>query len=219
MDRDYWEERLQAYLDNELNPADRMAVEQYIEVHPEAKAQLEYFGALKKRIRAHAEIVEMPKSLEQRIQRTFERKRTVRMFRKRAVYGGLALAAALVIGLLTPALWTQGHTFEDTTIVGHIVCHDCSLAEMAGLTKGSMCKDGHRLGLRTDGGDLYRFAVDDVGKNFIRDYTIINSEVEVFGEVQHQYHVLRIKNLKKTVEQHALLQKEDLNTKALVEEF
>lgn len=206
MDREYWEERLQAYLDNELNPADRMAVEQYIEVHPETKKQLEYFGALKKRIRAHAEIVEMPKSLEQRIQRTFERKRKVRLFRKRAVFGGLALAAALVIGLMVPRLSLTNDKFQDSTMVGQVVCHDCSLAEMAGLTKGSICKDGHRLGLRTEGGELYRFAVDDVGKNFIRDYTIINSEVEVFGEVQEQYRVLRIKNLKKTVEQHASLE-------------
>ncbi len=206
MDREYWEERLQAYLDNELNPADRMAVEQYIEVHPEAKKQLEYFGALKKRIRAHAEIVEMPKSLEQRIHRTFERKRKVRVFRKRAVFGGLALAAALVIGLMVPQLSLTNDKFQDSTMVGQVVCHDCSLAELAGLTKGSMCKDGHRLGLRTEGGELYRFAVDDVGKNFIRDYTIINSEVEVFGEVQEQYRVLRIKNLKKTVEQHASLE-------------
>lgn len=206
MDREYWEERLQAYLDNELNPADRMAVEQYIEVHPEAKKQLEYFGALKKRIRAHAEIVEMPKSLEQRIQRTFERKRKVRVFRKRAVFGGLALAAALVIGLMVPRFSLTNDKFQDSTLVGQVVCHDCSLAELAGLTKGSICKDGHRLGLRTEGGELYRFAVDDVGKNFIRDYTIINSEVEVFGEVQQQYRVVRIKNLKKTVEQHASLE-------------
>ncbi|CAM2066955.1 hypothetical protein SCOR_16380 [Sulfidibacter corallicola] len=205
MDHEYWEERLQAYLDNELNPADRLAVEQYIEVNPEAKAQLEYFAALKKRLRAHADIVEMPKSLEDRIQRTFDRKRKVRFFRRRLTYVALTIAAAIVLGFLIQGLFTDSNQFVPKTLTGHVVCNDCALAEEAGLTKGSICKDGHRLGLKTAQGELYRFAVDDVGKNFVKDYTLVGNEVEIFGETQEKYHLIRIKNLKKRTQQQASL--------------
>ena len=73
MDKTYWHELHQAYLDDELGPADRKAFEQYMEANPEMQMQHRWAVALKKRLAAYRDSVPFPDQVESRMATRFSR--------------------------------------------------------------------------------------------------------------------------------------------------
>ncbi len=194
MDREYWEEKLQAFIDNELGPADRLAVEQKLETDPDFRANLKYLRSMKKRLQAHAASIEIPKSVEQRLNSLFERKQRVR--RLKWVFGpALALAAALALAILAPRLMQDSYHFVDRVTNGVVICHGCEVAHKAGLEKGELCRQGHQLGLKTEDGKLWRFAPDNEGLKFIDDLTLIGKDMRVYGQALSPERLIRIKTM------------------------
>jgi len=204
MEHSYWEERLQGYVDNELGPADLVAMENHVEDCPECRANFEYFQCLKKRLKAHAETVCIPKAVEERIREQFvHKKRPIK--RSRFIGLGLAMAAALMMGILFPMLWKTPYRFVDEVVLGKIVCHDCEVAHRAGIEKGSLCSEGHRMGLVTTDGQLWRFAQDEESHHYISDMTLFGKQVRVYGQTLEPAHLIRIKSLEQINNQKAAL--------------
>jgi len=204
MDHKYWEEQLQAYLDHELDPADYRAVEKHVGECSECKTQFDYFSALKARLRAHAETVTIPPIVEERLHSQFTEKKLF-PFRQSWIVGTLSLAAMFVLGLLVAPFLTPGLIFTEGTFEGKIVCHDCTVAYQAGLDRGVLCQDGHRLGLVTDHGKLYRFASDEIGQIYTTDPSLYGDTVRVTGEVLKSRGLIRIQKLEHLTPKRASL--------------
>lgn len=194
MEHEYWEERLQAYIDNELSPADVVVVEGHIKECPNCTANLKYFRGMKKRLAAHADTIRIPKAVEERLQRQFDRKRNLTVS-PRFLGWGLALAAALVVGFLLPALWEKPYRFVDEVLIGMVVCHDCTVAEKAGMEKGKLCRDGHRLGLQTADGQLWRFADDIEGESYVTSMEYLGKNVRLEGLALHPERLVRVRGV------------------------
>lgn len=204
MDHKYWEEQLQAYLDHELDPADYGAVEKHINECEECEAHFEYFSALKKRLRAHAGTVTIPPIVEERLHSLFDQKKLF-PFRKSWIVGTLSLAAMFILGLLVAPLLKQGYAFTEGTFEGKIVCHDCTVAYQAGLDRGVLCQDGHRLGLVTTEGQLFRFASDEIGQIYTTDPSLYGDTVRVTGEVLKTRGLIRIQRMEHLTPKRASL--------------
>jgi len=193
MDQEYWNEKLQAYIDNELAPADCLAVEQRLASDPAYRAHMEYFRAMKKRLRAHANSIEIPASVDERLARLFQRKQRVRRF-KWVLGPAMAIAAVAVLALLA-LTFRQTYQFKDNDIEGVVVCHGCEVAAKSGLNKGELCRKGHWLGLKTEDGELWRFAGDANGEDLVDDLSWVGKSVRVFGQTLTPEHLIRVKNL------------------------
>ncbi len=204
MDHEYWEERLQGYVDNELGPADRIAVQSHVDACPECRTNHNYFQCLKKRLKVHARTIEIPKSVEARLNRLFAGKRNP-FLQPRYFGAALALAAVLVLGFLLPDLWQEPYRFVDSVLEGKVICHDCEVADRAGVKKGSLCREGHHMGLKTVEGDLWRFASDQQGYSFVTDMSLIGKQVRIYGQTLSPEHLVRIKNLEKLPAEQAVL--------------
>ena len=206
MEHNYWEERLQAYLDKELDPADHIAVKNHIDACSECCAQLGYFECMKKRLVQHGATIEIPDSVARRITTSFEKKRrrTWRRFMQPSF--GLALAAVLVAGvLLSDQLRERSYTFSAATLEGIINCVDCDIAALSGCTEGDFCKDGHHIGLRTADGKVYRIAMDETGFELKqRMGSLVGKRVEISGDLLPQERLIRVAQLNETVVQKAL---------------
>ncbi len=204
MEHSYWEEKLQGYVDNELGPADLIAMESHVEDCPECSANFKYFQSLKKRLRAHADTICIPQAVEDRIQEQFSRKNHPQR-RNQFVTWGLAMAAALMVGFLLPKLWNTPYRFVDEVVPGEIVCHDCEVADRAGLKRGTLCGDGHRMGLVTEKGALYRIAQDKDSLAYSLDKTLVGKQVRVYGQTLEPARMIRIKSLEQVIVQQAAL--------------
>jgi len=207
MEHEYWEERLQGYLDKELSPADHEAVARHIEECAGCKAVLDYTRAMKKRIKAFGEHTTMPESVESRIRERLEKKRrgvVARLFRP--AYG-LALAAVILLAIGLPRLLENvPYTFAEGQLHGTITCPDCSIAERAGLQKGVLCRDGHAMGLECDNGAIYRIAMDEVGVSLsdkVGGY--YGKEVVIAGTVLEPERLIRVEELTELVVERATL--------------
>jgi len=200
-DHSYWEERLQGYLDKELSPADHTVVKAHIDACPDCTAHLEYFACLKKRLNCHTNSIDIPVAVQQRISKIFEKRHPLRR-RWYPMIGVAALAAALLIAFL---LWPMPAPFRfyEGTLRGELVCHDCIVAARTDLKKGSLCEGGHRLGLLTSKGQLWRVAADQVGYALIQDMSNYGKEVEIQGEVLPAAHLIRIEQMDLVVSQRA----------------
>ena len=204
MEHKYWEERLHGYLDNELAPADHTAVENHINGCEKCAANLSYFKGLKKRVNSYKDSVEIPEAVQERISKLFLRKKNpIRRFLVPAA--GLALAAALVLALILPQTLNQTYLFIEDVVKGHLVCHDCSIADKAGLAKFALCQDGHRLGLATADGALWRIACDSVGKDVVSDLKLIGKQVEIRGKILQTERLIRIEEMHEVVQKRASL--------------
>jgi hypothetical protein len=198
MTHDYWEEQLHAYVDRELGPADQLAMEQHLHACENCQIEVEYFSSLTKRLNAHANAVEIPPSVEQRVARLVE-KRQASGSRRAWTMSALGLAAVLVLGLLTPHLLRDDLQFEEAVVVGKVLCHDCHIAEAAGLEMGALCFDGHQIGVITDSGKIYRFAHDERGVSYNKQLgDLYGTEVKVFAEVARPFAMLRVKDMEST---------------------
>lgn len=204
MDHKYWEEQLQAYIDGELDPADHSAVENHMASCEDCQAQNRYFAAMKKRLKAHAETVTIPPTVETRIQELFQPKKAVR-FPRRWIYSAGLLAAAILLALMLGPIMNNRLSFSPGTFIGKIVCHDCTVAHQAGLDRGTLCQDGHTLGLMTERGRLYRIANDEIGHSYIKDPSLYGDRVRVDGEVLKSKDLLRIQKLEKLILEKASL--------------
>ncbi|MDJ0839894.1 MAG: anti-sigma factor [Acidobacteriota bacterium] len=206
MEHDYWQERLQAYLDNELSPADHTAVKNHIDESPELKAELEYFRSMKKRLLQHRDTVQMPESVAARIQQQFKKKRVIyRWGRYLKPSYALAMAAGVALAVLLPMAFNrQTYAFGEKTLTGTITCSDCSIADRAGLQMGVLCKDGHQLGLIGEDGNIYRIAMDDKGLQINdKQGSLYNASVEIRGELLPAEKLIRVLELKEYVPQQA----------------
>lgn len=193
MEHEYWEERVQGFVDNELSPADHNAVESHVAQCRECAANVAYFRAMKKRLALHASAVDMPDAVRNRLERLFERKRRgYKRWLWPAFGSAAALAAALLVFVLTPQ---PSRLFVPGGLTGKITCYDCEVAVQAGLTMGELCKDGHKMGMVTADGTLWRFAADDKGLRFIHHLEFLGKAAEVMGELQTESHMLRIHEL------------------------
>ena len=204
MDHKYWEEQLHAYLDRELDPADHRAVEKHMEDCADCRANYEYFKAMQNRLRAHAATVSIPPVVEERLHSLFKPKKVV-AFPKRWIYAGLALAAVLLIGFIIEPMVNPRYSFQEGTYVGNVVCHDCTVAHRAGLARGVLCEDGHKQGLVTDGGRLFRIASDEIGMSYMKDPTIYGNRVRVVGELIKAKGLLRIQKMELVAPKRASL--------------
>lgn len=205
MDHEYWEEKLQGFLDRELEPADRAAVEDHIANCENCATQLSYFSAMKDRLSAHAESISMPPGVAQRLEKTFARKRNP--LRALWVSGaGLALAAALIIAVFLPREFNPSYTIEtDKLFSGKVVCHDCIVAERAELDPGALCHDGHRMGLEDEEGRLWRFASDEKGQSYLKNMALYGEEVRIRGQAIPDIGLIRIEQLERIIAQQAWL--------------
>ena len=202
MEHDYWAEKLQGYLDNELAPADQLAVQKHIEECPECEANLNYFQSMKRRLRSHAEFIEAPQSVLDRIEHMFEKKRKSAK-RFWIPTAGIGLAAAAVLVIFVSLYVKPGNQFSQAVLEGQVVCHDCALAEQTGLQKGALCQDGHLLGLKAENGSLWRFACDTEGLKHVRNFALVGKTVRVEGETHKPSGMIRIKKLEAIVNQVA----------------
>lgn len=207
MEHEYWKERLQGYLDNELSPADHEAVARHIEECAGCRNDLEYFRAMKKRIKAFGEHTTMPESVEQRIRERLEKKRrgvVVRLFRP--AYG-LAIAAALVMAIALPRmLESEAYAFTKCRLEGKVTCPDCSIAERAGLQKGELCRDGHTMGLLCPDGEVYRIAMDENGLSlFEKAGGYYGKEVVIAGTLLEHERMIRVEDMTELVVERARL--------------
>jgi hypothetical protein len=202
MDREYWEIRLQAYVDNELEPADRKAVEDYMNEHPDFRKQAESLRALKSRLQAHAEDVQIPSSVEARLQGMFDDKGVVKLPAKRnwnMFYAVAAIAAVLLLAVLTPNVLQDPYEFQDTIVVGEVICPGCVISERTGLAKNDLCESGHILGIETETGELYQFADDAGSQKYRGDWSFYKQKVRVEGKLLKQERLLRVDSLEQIV--------------------
>ena len=205
MEHEYWEEQLHGFLDNELDPADRVTVQEHIDGCPDCRHHLAYFSSMKQRLRVHSESVTMPKTVATRINRLFQRKRNIS---KKIWFSGigLGLAAALVIGIIFPQIALQNYRFIDCMLNGEFVCYGCEVAERAGLNKGDLCSGTHALGLLTQKGKLWRFATDEKGFVLVQDLSLVGQNVEIDAQALYPEHLLRIKHWRKVIDHRASFQ-------------
>lgn len=209
MDREYWEIRLQAYVDSELEPADRKAVESYMEDHPDFRKQAEMLRALKSRLNAHAEDVQIPGAVEARLQGMFDADGVVKPKKKRNIgmfYAIAAMAAVIALAILTPNVLKEPYAFEDTVLVGQVVCTGCVISKRTGLAKNDLCDSGHVLGIETDNGQLYRFADDTSSKDYRSDWSNYHQRVRVEGSLLKAERLLRVTNLEQIEAKSALFE-------------
>ena len=203
MEHEYWEERLQGYIDTELDPADHTAVEQHIAGCEACRVQAEYFRIMKKRVRMHTESVDMPDAVAQRLDAMFRRKRKHWLLRLPPSLGiGLAVAAVLTLFVMLPR---DAYHFADGLISGKLTCHGCAMAEKAQLTKGDLCKDGHLMGLVDDRGTLWRIAADAEGVHYVRNMDLFGKDVEIQGSMLEPEHLIRIQDVKVVTTRQAAL--------------
>ncbi len=199
MDHLYWEERLQGFVDNELGPADSLAMQEHINSCQDCQANLNYICSLKKRLRAHADTIHIPLAVEERLVEQFTKRRRRTFLSRRQLLTGsgmaMALAAALVMGMLLPRSFEPSNSFVECILEGQVVCHDCTLADRAGLQAGILCSDGHEMGLQTSSGELWRFADDENGHQHLTNLALYGKQVRIYGQALHDAHLLRIKNL------------------------
>lgn len=190
MEHRYWEERLQGYLDNELAPADAVAMQAHIDQCEECEANLAYFGSLKRRLKAHSETVTIPEAVEERIRAQFSRKRNF-VRRVRNLGMGFSLAAAVLIGFLLPILFQKPYEFESgMSLIGTLTCYDCEVAAKLGMEMGTLCDNDHSMGILCDNGELWRFSGDSPG-----DMSLMKQQVRIYGDALHAEHIFRVKTL------------------------
>lgn len=192
MEHEYWEERVQGFVDNELSPADYTAVENHVAQCRECATNVAYFRAMKKRLALHASAVDMPEAVRGRLESTFARKRRGYKRWIWTALGSAALAAALLVFMLLPR---PSRHFVPGDVNGKLTCYDCEVAAQAGLVMGELCKDGHKMGLVTADGTLWRFAADDKGLRFIHHMEYMGKTAEVLGELHSGSHMVRIHEL------------------------
>jgi hypothetical protein len=209
MEHSYWEERVQAYIDNELSPADHTAVEQHVEECQACQKNVVYFKLLKRRLKDHTAAVEMPVAVRERIERQFSRRRRFRPRRYLLPSAALALAAILVLALL-PLQWGADH-FSEIRLVGKTTCYDCNVADRAGLEMGQLCKDGHRLGIICPDGTMWRIAADEKGVTYLRDLNMMGKQVEIHGQILKSEHLLRVDSLQEVAAAGALSDRASLS--------
>lgn len=195
MDNEYWEQRLMAYIDKELDPADHAAVKRHIEENEECRAQYEYFCAMKGRLRQHHVTTEMPAAVDQRLRDSVASRHRFGVRMKIGSGLGFILAAAAALMLfLAPQQFSQ----EPVSMVGTVVCYDCEVAAEAGMEKMSLCSDGqHQMGLKCHDGSLWRIARDKESVT-IDPMSLYGQEIEVQGQVLVGTALLRLKEVKPT---------------------
>ena len=200
MEHRYWEERLQGYLDNELAPAAAVAMQAHIDQCEECKANLAYFGSLKRRLRAHSETVAIPEAVEARIRAQIGRKRNyTRVIRNAGM--GLALAAAVMIGFLLPVLFEKPYEFESgISLTGKLTCYDCEVADKIGMEMGDLCGDEHTMGILCENGDLWRFSGDSQ-----HDMSLMKQQVRIYGDALVAENIFRVKTLEAVQPKQAAL--------------
>ncbi len=195
MEHSYWEVKVQGYIDNELAPADFTAVQDHVNSCEECTTQVRYIQAMKGCLKKHADSVEMPKAVCERIDNLFAKKRKRRTARKFwYAGGGLALAAAIVLALLIPT-GSVDYRFQAKELTGTVDCHDCMLAKLADLQDMTLCKDGHRLGLLDESGNLWRIAADDEGRAIIKDFALVGHKVRLIGQACDNGHMIRVEEM------------------------
>lgn len=208
MEHEYWEVQLQGYVDKELSPADMKAMEAHIDQCADCAANLEYMTSLKSRLRQHREMVEIPASVKTRIDDLFEKKRKPLWRKVVNPAFGVALAAVLVAGiLLNPFSQSAVYAFSEGTVVGTITCPDCHIADKSGLEKGTLCHDGHGLGLICkDTGEVYRIAMDTKGMDLKSQRgAYYGKDVTVTGMILQHERIIRVTDLAETVPTQASL--------------
>ena len=193
MDKTYWHELHQAYLDDELGPADRKAFEQYMEANPEMQMQHRWAVALKKRLAAYRDSVPFPDQVESRMATRFSRSQP--WFRPSWWLAASMLAALLVMAVFLPNRNQQMPTFEPGALQGTLVCYGCELAERVGLQKGVICASGHELALLCPKGELWRFASDTQGIKLQTDLGMYQKRVEISGLMHKGEHLIRVQSI------------------------
>jgi len=206
MEHNYWEERIQGYMDNELPPADHTAVKNHIEGCSACTAQLEYFRCLKKRLRLHRDTVAIPQCVEQRIIENVKKKSRRRFVWKPAY--SLAMAAVAVLAIALPLqLRELPYCFVNCDIKGRITCTDCEIATKAGMQAGDFCSRGHNPGLIDEDGRIYRIALDkeERWENFMKREGYYGKLVEIQGDILHQENLVRVDRVRELVVETASL--------------
>lgn len=182
MDKKYWNEMLQAYMDNELSPADRLAVETRMAKNPEMEIEMEQMKALKKRLTAFSDNISIQPQTIERLSKPFQKKP-----RPQKTWIGitLTLAAVTLLAVFIPD-WRKvedPYVLEQTELQGTLFCYGCEVANRLGMEKGHICKDGHRLGLVCADKKLWQFAQDEKGLNEQKNWALFNQAVIVRGSI------------------------------------
>ncbi|MCB1049578.1 MAG: hypothetical protein H6510_10195 [Acidobacteria bacterium] len=197
MDKQYWIQMLNAYADNELSPADRLAVESYLNQNPECQKELDDLTALKKRLGAHRQAVVCPDQVLARIQTRFgNRKKSRLRIGWLGFYG--AVAAAIFLAFWLPSFLEPDYSLISAQKEGTLFCYGCEVAARVGLEKGKLCKGGHQLGLLEENGRLWEFASDEKGLRYQKDLSLYKQYVKVDGQFIKKEGLVIIDNITPT---------------------
>ena len=181
MDKQYWIHMFNAYADNELSPADRLAVDTYLDQNPDCRKELEDLLALKKRLGAHRQAVVCPEQVLSRIQTRFgNRKKSKLRIGWLGFYG--AVAAAIFLAFWLPGVMEPDYQLLSAEKQGTLFCYGCEVAARVGLEKGKLCQGGHKLGLLEENGRLWEFASDEKGVKYQKDLSLYRQFVKVEGQ-------------------------------------
>lgn len=197
---EYWQKQLNCFIDNELGPADHHALEEHLATCEDCSAQSDYLKSMKKRLRAHRDVVQMPETVKSRIHAKFRRTSN-----KRVWHPAFSLAAVILIfGVLvfTPVSGffntilldaMPGREVVQSNLRGTIVCPDCRVALEIGVDSGALCCDGHVPGILDTEGNLWRVARDKKGTEFRNHFDeLYGKQVVLSGDLIFSAHLIRL---------------------------
>ena len=203
-DHIYWQVQLNSFIDHELGPADYTALEEHLSECADCSAQAEFLQSMKKRLKAHREMVKMPEAVKQRVLARLGNNPWTRRYAP-----VLSMAASLLIfGLLvltqmgqslTLQLWKvlPGREVVTANLSGTIVCPDCMVAEEIGCEHGSFCQNGCVPGILDKDGALWRIARDDKGLEFGKYFDgLYGQQVVLSGDLIFSAHMVRLDSVK-----------------------
>jgi hypothetical protein len=202
-DCEFWQEQLNYYVDHQLGPADHAALEEHMSECETCRKQAVYLEAMKKRLKAHREMVQLPPSVKQRILEQFEvRDKNTRWMPLLSIAATLLIFCLLVFSSLGQAL-TQGvmqalpgREVVTTNLRGTVICPDCQVAKQVGCEHGAFCKNGCVPGILDVDGRIWRIARDENGLEFGKRFKdIYGQQVVVSGDLIFSAQMLRVKSV------------------------
>jgi len=196
----YWQEQLNRYVDQQLGPADHAALEEHLDICEDCSAQARFLAAMKKRLRAHREMVQMPEAVKNRILTNLNRQE------RKSKWSPLFSVAAtiLIFGLLVfssfgsslnhkVAALFPGREVVKASLRGTIICPDCHVAREIGCEHGTFCCNGCVPGLLDKNGEVWRVARDLKGVEFGKHFNgLYGQQVVLSGDLIFSAHMVRL---------------------------
>lgn len=202
-DCEFWQEQLNYYVDHQLGPADHAALEEHLAECETCQNQAEYLNMMKKRLKAHREVIQLPESVEQRILDQLEvRENSNRWLPLLSLAATILIFGLLVFSGMGRTLTIgiknamPGREVVTTNLRGTVVCPDCQIAEQIGCEHGAFCKNGCVPGILDVDGKIWRIARDAKGLEFGKQFEeLTGQQVVVSGDLIYSAHMLKLNSV------------------------